>query len=48
MVNACLDRMRRKSVRPVADDELIEAAERDIPVPDQTSEREVSLEVRRR
>nr|WP_245657942.1 RNA polymerase sigma factor SigM [Herbidospora mongoliensis] len=45
VVNACLDRMRRKSVRPVADDELIEAAERDMPMPDQTAEREVSLEV---
>ncbi|WP_068929312.1 RNA polymerase sigma factor SigM [Planobispora rosea] len=45
VVNACLDRMRRKSVRPVADDELIEAAERDTPVPDQTTEREVSMEV---
>jgi RNA polymerase sigma-70 factor (ECF subfamily) len=45
VVNACLDRMRRKSVRPVADDELIEAAERDTPMPDQTSEREVSMEV---
>ncbi|MEW9555669.1 RNA polymerase sigma factor SigM [Nonomuraea sp. NPDC050783] len=45
VVNACLDRMRRKSVRPVADDELIEAAERETPMPDQTLEREVSLEV---
>ena len=45
VVNACLDRMRRKSVRPVADDELIEAAERDTPMPDQTVEREVSMEV---
>ncbi|GAA0971072.1 RNA polymerase sigma factor SigM [Acrocarpospora macrocephala] len=45
VVNACLDRMRRKSVRPVADDELIEAAERDTPGPDQTAEREVSMEV---
>ncbi|MBT2226363.1 RNA polymerase sigma factor SigM [Nonomuraea sp. NEAU-A123] len=45
VVNACLDRMRRKSVRPVADDELIEAAERDTPMPDQTGEREVSMEV---
>ncbi|SDH73049.1 RNA polymerase sigma-70 factor, ECF subfamily [Sinosporangium album] len=45
VVNACLDRMRRKSVRPLADDELIEAAERDTPLPDQTGEREVSLEV---
>lgn len=45
VVNACLDRMRRKSVRPVADDELIEAAERDTPMPDQTIEREVSMEV---
>lgn len=45
VVNACLDRMRRKSVRPVADDELIEAAERDAPLPDQTVEREVSMEV---
>ncbi|MFC4012893.1 RNA polymerase sigma factor SigM [Nonomuraea purpurea] len=45
VVNACLDRMRRKSVRPVADDELIEAAERDTPLPDQTVEREVSMEV---
>ncbi|MFI9595599.1 RNA polymerase sigma factor SigM [Nonomuraea sp. NPDC052265] len=45
VVNACLDRMRRKSVRPVADDELIEAAERDSPLPDQTVEREVSMEV---
>ena len=45
VVNACLDRMRRKSVRPVADDELIEAAERDTPMPDQTAEREVSMEV---
>ncbi|GAA0916792.1 RNA polymerase sigma factor SigM [Nonomuraea longicatena] len=45
VVNACLDRMRRKSVRPVADDELIEAAERDTPLPDQTLEREVSMEV---
>ncbi|WP_268245622.1 RNA polymerase sigma factor SigM [Planomonospora parontospora] len=45
VVNACLDRMRRKSVRPVADDELIEAAERETPVPDQTAEREVSMEV---
>ncbi|WP_093258361.1 RNA polymerase sigma factor SigM [Thermostaphylospora chromogena] len=45
VVNACLDRMRRKSIRPVADDELIEAAERDTPIPDHTSDREVSLEV---
>ncbi|GAA3541953.1 RNA polymerase sigma factor SigM [Nonomuraea rosea] len=45
VVNACLDRMRRKSVRPVADDELIEAAERETPGPDQTVEREVSMEV---
>ncbi|GAA3165492.1 RNA polymerase sigma factor SigM [Planomonospora alba] len=45
VVNACLDRMRRKAVRPVADDELVEAAERDTPVPDQTAEREVSMEV---
>nr|WP_307848500.1 RNA polymerase sigma factor SigM [Microbispora oryzae] len=45
VVNACLDRMRRKSVRPVADDELIEAAERDAPHTDQTGEREISLEV---
>jgi RNA polymerase sigma-70 factor (ECF subfamily) len=45
VVNACLDRMRRKSVRPVADDELIEAAERDTPMPDQTIERETSMEV---
>ncbi|MER7506414.1 RNA polymerase sigma factor SigM [Nonomuraea pusilla] len=45
VVNACLDRMRRKSVRPVADDELIEAAERDTPLPDHTVEREVSMEV---
>ncbi|MBG0814369.1 RNA polymerase sigma factor SigM [Planomonospora sp. ID82291] len=45
VVNACLDRMRRKSVRPVADDELIEAAERESPVPDRTAEREVSMEV---
>lgn len=45
VVNACLDRMRRKSVRPVADDELIEAAERDTQLPDQTVEREVSMEV---
>ncbi|MGW4792600.1 RNA polymerase sigma factor SigM [Nonomuraea sp. NPDC004297] len=45
VVNACLDRMRRKSVRPVADDELIEAAERESPLPDQTLEREVSMEV---
>ncbi|GGO25179.1 RNA polymerase sigma factor SigM [Microbispora rosea subsp. aerata] len=45
VVNACLDRMRRKSVRPVADDELIEAAEREAPATDQAGEREVSLEV---
>ncbi|GAA4224438.1 RNA polymerase sigma factor SigM [Streptosporangium album] len=45
VVNACLDRMRRKSIRPVADDELVEAAERDAPVLDQTAEREVSMEV---
>jgi RNA polymerase sigma-70 factor (ECF subfamily) len=45
VVNACLDRMRRKSVRPVADDELIEAAERDAQLPDQALEREVSMEV---
>ncbi|WP_051458222.1 RNA polymerase sigma factor SigM [Microbispora sp. ATCC PTA-5024] len=45
VVNACLDRMRRKSVRPVADDELIEAAEREAPPADQAGEREVSLEV---
>jgi RNA polymerase sigma-70 factor (ECF subfamily) len=45
VVNACLDRMRRKSVRPVADDELIEAAERDTPLPDHTGDREVSMEV---
>ncbi|MEU0521218.1 RNA polymerase sigma factor SigM [Streptosporangium sp. NPDC006007] len=45
VVNACLDRMRRKSIRPVADDELVEAAERDTPVLDQTAEREVSMEV---
>jgi RNA polymerase sigma-70 factor, ECF subfamily len=45
VVNACLDRMRRKSVRPVADEELMEAAERDAPTTDQTGDREVSLEV---
>ncbi|WP_433351439.1 RNA polymerase sigma factor SigM [Microtetraspora malaysiensis] len=45
VVNACLDRMRRKSVRPVADDELIEAAERDAPMADQAGEREVSMDV---
>jgi RNA polymerase sigma-70 factor (ECF subfamily) len=45
VVNACLDRMRRKSVRPVADDELIEAAERETPLADHAGEREVSLEV---
>ncbi|MFF5205217.1 RNA polymerase sigma factor SigM [Streptosporangium sp. NPDC000396] len=45
VVNACLDRMRRKSIRPVADDELVEAAERETPVLDQTAEREVSMEV---
>lgn len=45
VVNACLDRMRRKAARPVADDELIEAAERDAPLPDHTGEREVSMEV---
>ncbi|MFC4588036.1 RNA polymerase sigma factor SigM [Sphaerisporangium corydalis] len=45
VVNACLDRMRRKSIRPVADDELVEAAERDAPMPDQTGERDVSMEV---
>ncbi|MEV0971573.1 RNA polymerase sigma factor SigM [Microtetraspora glauca] len=45
VVNACLDRMRRKSVRPVADDELIEAAERDTPMPDQAGEREISMDV---
>lgn len=45
VVNACLDRMRRKSIRPVADDELVEAAERDTPVPDQTGDRDVSMEV---
>src|SRR5690606_34192163 len=45
VVNACLDRMRRKSVRPVADDELSEAAERDAQLPDQALEREVSMEV---
>jgi RNA polymerase sigma-70 factor (ECF subfamily) len=45
VVNACLDRMRRKSVRPVADDELIEASERDAPMADPTTEREISLEV---
>src|SRR5690606_35141539 len=45
VVNACLDRMRRKSVRPVADDEQIEAAERDAQLPDQALEREVSMEV---
>ena len=45
VVNACLDRMRRKSIRPVADDELVEAAERDAPMPDQTTERDVSMEV---
>ncbi|MCT9934690.1 RNA polymerase sigma factor SigM [Planotetraspora sp. A-T 1434] len=45
VVNACLDRMRRKTVRPVADDELMEAAERDAPTADQTGDREVSMEV---
>ena len=45
VVNACLDRMRRKTVRPVADDELIEAAERDSPMTDQAGERDVSMEV---
>lgn len=45
VVNACLDRMRRKSVRPVADEELLEAAERDAPLADQTGDREVSMEV---
>lgn len=45
VVNACLDRMRRKSVRPVADDELIEAAERETPMADLTGDREVSMEV---
>jgi RNA polymerase sigma-70 factor (ECF subfamily) len=45
VVNACLDRMRRKSIRPVADDELVEAAERDTPLPDQTGDRDVSMEV---
>ncbi|MEO3811394.1 RNA polymerase sigma factor SigM [Sphaerisporangium sp. B11E5] len=45
VVNACLDRMRRKSIRPVADDELVEAAERDTPIPDQTGDRDVSMEV---
>ncbi|WP_433498779.1 RNA polymerase sigma factor SigM [Sphaerimonospora sp. CA-214678] len=45
VVNACLDRMRRKTIRPVADDELIEAAERDAQLTDQAGERDVSLEV---
>ena len=45
VVNACLDRMRRKSIRPVADDELVEAAERETPIPDQTGDRDVSMEV---
>ncbi|RCG30097.1 RNA polymerase sigma factor SigM [Sphaerisporangium album] len=45
VVNACLDRMRRKSIRPVADDELVEAAERDTPIPDHTGDRDVSMEV---
>ncbi|WP_283139880.1 RNA polymerase sigma factor SigM [Rhizohabitans arisaemae] len=45
VVNACLDRLRRKALRPVADDELIEAAERSAPTPDQTGEREIAMEV---
>jgi RNA polymerase sigma-70 factor (ECF subfamily) len=45
VVNACLDRMRRRSVRPVADEELIDAVERDSPLSDHTVEREVSMEV---
>ncbi|RJL32276.1 RNA polymerase sigma factor SigM [Bailinhaonella thermotolerans] len=45
VVNACLDRLRRKSLRPVADDELVEAAERDSPMPDQTGDRELAMEV---
>jgi RNA polymerase sigma-70 factor (ECF subfamily) len=45
VVNACLDRMRRRSIRPVSDDELIDAVERETPLPDHTVEREISLEV---
>ncbi|MBO3750282.1 RNA polymerase sigma factor SigM [Streptosporangiaceae bacterium NEAU-GS5] len=45
VVNACLDRMRRRSVRPLADDELIDVVERDSPLPDHTLERELSMEV---
>jgi RNA polymerase sigma-70 factor, ECF subfamily len=45
VVNACLDRMRRRHVRPVTDDELMKAAERDAPMADQTGEYEVSMEV---
>jgi RNA polymerase sigma-70 factor (ECF subfamily) len=45
VVNACLDRMRRKPVRPVADDELIEAADRKVSLADQTDEHEISMEI---
>ncbi|GAA1266092.1 RNA polymerase sigma factor SigM [Planotetraspora silvatica] len=45
VVNACLDRMRRKPVRPVADDELIEAADREVSLADQTDEHEISMEI---
>jgi RNA polymerase sigma-70 factor, ECF subfamily len=45
VVNACLDRLRRKTVRPVTDDELMEVAERESPVTDQAAERDISMEV---
>jgi RNA polymerase sigma-70 factor, ECF subfamily len=45
VLNACLDRMRRKSVRPVADDQLIEAADREVSLADQTDEHEISMEI---
>ncbi|MFC0554000.1 RNA polymerase sigma factor SigM [Planotetraspora thailandica] len=45
VINACLDRMRRRHVRPVTDDELMVAAERDATAADQTGEHLVSMEV---
>ncbi|GAA4591579.1 RNA polymerase sigma factor SigM [Planotetraspora phitsanulokensis] len=45
VVNACLDRMRRKPVRPVADAELIEAADREVSLADQTGEHEIAMEI---
>ncbi|GAA4569513.1 RNA polymerase sigma factor SigM [Planotetraspora kaengkrachanensis] len=45
VVNACLDRMRRKPVRPLAEAELIEAADREVSLADQTDEHEIAMEI---